>query len=403
MSTQSWPCHHVSSSGGLKCICTSYMGVEGRDAGIGLARMSTCLRPLLSLLFRLCRVHQHVALAGLTSWWERFSPHHRSFDASLATPWSDDFILTRPRSGLSWLVRLALCHEISLRHVSLGHLALPIFWRDNLARGTADAVGAVVISAATCFEKSVRSEGDGVPRTNHLINLARSRFSVEIVNLHVVRVADETSSVGGRSRSSCHLTHLPSPKGLMFANHSLRQTHTTDYSMLTFLCQMGRRIVSSIVDNRHGAWYNRCPGGGGANRRGKGDKPLTAKSFGKRVRERREQEGLSQAELAEKVGISRTYLSEIERDLATNLSWRVVESLTIELGLSIEPEVEGEQRLKNLPPGLAEFQASRDDIPEQDILMLASLKFRGKQPTTRDGWALIYNAIEVATKSAGQS
>jgi transcriptional regulator with XRE-family HTH domain len=129
---------------------------------------------------------------------------------------------------------------------------------------------------------------------------------------------------------------------------------------------------------------------------------MTAESFGERVRKRREQEGLSQAELAEKVGISRTYLSEIERGHATNLSWKVVESLTTELGLSIEPEVTGEQHLENLPPGLAELKASREDIPDQDIIMLASLKFRGKQPTTRDGWALIYNAIEVATKSAGQ-
>lgn len=129
---------------------------------------------------------------------------------------------------------------------------------------------------------------------------------------------------------------------------------------------------------------------------------MTTEHFGERVRKRREQEGLSQAELAEKVGISRTYLSEIERGLATNLSWRVVESLATELGLTVEPDSDVEQRLQDLPPGLAEFKASRKNIPDTDIVMLASLKFRGKQPTTPEGWALIYNAIEVATKSTGQ-
>ena len=130
-----------------------------------------------------------------------------------------------------------------------------------------------------------------------------------------------------------------------------------------------------------------------------GGKPVTAESFGERIRKRRDQERLSQAELAERVGISRTYLSEIERGLARNLSWRVVESLTTELGLSVDPELDVEQSLENLPTGLAEFKASREDIPDQDIVMLASLKFRGKQPTTPEAWALIYSAIEVATRS----
>lgn len=119
--------------------------------------------------------------------------------------------------------------------------------------------------------------------------------------------------------------------------------------------------------------------------------------FGERVRERRVQEGLSQADLAEKVGISRTYLSEIERGVATNLSWKVVEGLAAELGLTVEQEPNVEERLENLPPGLAEFAESKG-LPPQDVLMLAGLKFRGKQPTTPDKWELLYNVIEMATR-----
>jgi transcriptional regulator with XRE-family HTH domain len=42
--------------------------------------------------------------------------------------------------------------------------------------------------------------------------------------------------------------------------------------------------------------------------------------FGKQVRERRTEEKLSQEKLAQAVGISRNYLSQIERGQATNLS-----------------------------------------------------------------------------------
>jgi len=124
---------------------------------------------------------------------------------------------------------------------------------------------------------------------------------------------------------------------------------------------------------------------------------VTTECFGERVRYQRIQEGLSQSELAEKVGISRTYLSEIERGIATNLSWKVVEGLAAELGLKVEQESNVEDRLESLPPGLAEFAESKD-LPPQDVLMLARLKFRGKQPTTPDKWELLYNVIEMASR-----
>ena len=124
---------------------------------------------------------------------------------------------------------------------------------------------------------------------------------------------------------------------------------------------------------------------------------MTKEAFGERVRKRRQQEGLSQVELAEKVGISRTYLSEIERGRATNLSWKLVERLAATLGLSMEPEPYVDEQLSELPPGLEEFVNSRN-LPPEDRLMLARLKFRGKQPTTPEMWALVYGAIEVATR-----
>lgn len=120
---------------------------------------------------------------------------------------------------------------------------------------------------------------------------------------------------------------------------------------------------------------------------------MTAESFGDKVRRRRLEEGLSQEELANRVGISRNYLSGIERGVATNLSWQVMERLTTELGFRTEQQPNEETRLAQLPPGLPEFAASAN-LPHDDLLMLARLEYRGRQPTTPEQWAALYNVIK---------
>ena len=55
--------------------------------------------------------------------------------------------------------------------------------------------------------------------------------------------------------------------------------------------------------------------------------------FSHRVRERRLADGLSQEDLAERAGISRNYLSQIERGVSTNLSQSVVRRISEALGL----------------------------------------------------------------------
>ena len=115
--------------------------------------------------------------------------------------------------------------------------------------------------------------------------------------------------------------------------------------------------------------------------------------FGKKVRDRRRDEKLSQAELAERVGISRNYLSQIERGQAINLSWQVMERLTSVLGLK-EDSTGAPTGLAELPPSLAAF-AQTVDLPPDDVMMLARLKYRGQQPTTPEKWELLYNVIKM--------
>ncbi|MEB3291906.1 MAG: helix-turn-helix transcriptional regulator [Synechococcales bacterium] len=119
-----------------------------------------------------------------------------------------------------------------------------------------------------------------------------------------------------------------------------------------------------------------------------------AQFFGKLVRDRRKQERLSQTELADKVGISRNYLSQIERGESTNLSWQVRQTLSEALGLSSDRSEPAPAIADTLPPGLATF-ASQAQLPPDDVQMLAKLKYRGNQPSTPEKWELLYNVIKM--------
>lgn len=116
---------------------------------------------------------------------------------------------------------------------------------------------------------------------------------------------------------------------------------------------------------------------------------MAKKSFGHQVRDARLRSGSSQAKLAEEVGISRTYLSRIERGDALNLSWQVKTKLAETLGIFAEDESP-----EDLPPGLDAF-AKQYDLPPDDIAMLSRLEFRGRRPRSREQWKVLYNVIKI--------
>ena len=119
---------------------------------------------------------------------------------------------------------------------------------------------------------------------------------------------------------------------------------------------------------------------------------MAAKPLGTRVQEQRRHDGLSQAALAQRVGISRNYLSQIERGQATNLSWQIRERLTTELGLTSEQAPGTGIAWEELPPGLAAF-AHAAGLPADDIRMLAGVHYRGRRATTLEQWKLLYHVI----------
>lgn len=116
----------------------------------------------------------------------------------------------------------------------------------------------------------------------------------------------------------------------------------------------------------------------------------TLENFGGRVRAARKREDFRQEDLAKKVGISRTYLSQIEQGRATNLSLRLASALSTTLG--IDPPAEDDEA-EAIPPSLKAF-AEEEDLPQADVDMLKGLVYRGERPKEKSQWRILYNLIK---------
>ena len=103
--------------------------------------------------------------------------------------------------------------------------------------------------------------------------------------------------------------------------------------------------------------------------------------------------GISQGELAERAGISRNYVSLIERGEVSNLSINVLNHLATALGIT-PAELTGEaQELHTLiPPALRDF-ALQAGLSFETVDRLARIPRRGAEPKTPDEWAALFEAV----------
>jgi transcriptional regulator with XRE-family HTH domain len=127
--------------------------------------------------------------------------------------------------------------------------------------------------------------------------------------------------------------------------------------------------------------------------------------FGENVRTERKKQGYSQEDLAEKVDISRTYLSQIEQGRAQNLSLRLAQRLSTVLGIKspYQEDNEGEEKdEEDIPQSLREF-AEEDGLPPEDVRMLAGIEYRGERPQDPQQWRILYNVIKTASESSNKS
>lgn len=113
---------------------------------------------------------------------------------------------------------------------------------------------------------------------------------------------------------------------------------------------------------------------------------------GPRIRRLREDKGWSLTDLAERAGISRSYLSQIERGESEPTQGKIIQ-LADALG-ALPSELYGEEPgTVNIPKSLREF-ARQNNLGSAEIQMLAQIEYRGKRPSTPEEWKAIFSIIK---------
>lgn len=121
---------------------------------------------------------------------------------------------------------------------------------------------------------------------------------------------------------------------------------------------------------------------------------MDADELGRQVFARRKEKGWSQEELGELAGISRNYVSLIERGEADSVSMKVIHQLAVAFGVNaaqLTGEVES-QSMVIIPPELREF-GLKNNLSYEAIDKLANIPRRGKEPKSINEWQDLYNAI----------
>lgn len=109
--------------------------------------------------------------------------------------------------------------------------------------------------------------------------------------------------------------------------------------------------------------------------------------------------GFSQAELARRSQISKGYVSHLEsRQNRSHPTGEVLYRIAFALGVSVGELLEKQIKavaleLPELPAELREFALS-EQLPDEEIAMLARIEIRGHRPRTVKDWSYLYEAIK---------
>jgi transcriptional regulator with XRE-family HTH domain len=116
-----------------------------------------------------------------------------------------------------------------------------------------------------------------------------------------------------------------------------------------------------------------------------------------RIKSRRLEMGLSIAELARRADISKGYLHSIEAGETQSPSAEVLFKIAHELGTTIADLLGEAEALPatdmDIPETLLQL-AREDNLTQADIQMLASIRYRGKQPQSIADWRFVFESIK---------
>jgi len=122
-----------------------------------------------------------------------------------------------------------------------------------------------------------------------------------------------------------------------------------------------------------------------------------AETVGDRIKRYRTDKGWNLTQLATETGLSKSYLSELEAitDATKRPSGQTLYGIATALGVTIADllgEPVATETSTERPASLLKFARDRQ-LPEADVEMLASIRFRGETPETPERWGYIYDSI----------
>jgi transcriptional regulator with XRE-family HTH domain len=127
--------------------------------------------------------------------------------------------------------------------------------------------------------------------------------------------------------------------------------------------------------------------------------------LGENIRGRRTSRGWSLGELAEKTGLSKAYLSDLENGQGGRPNIQYLLQVATALETTIDALIKGADDASSaerpdsideqdvLPAGLRQF-AVEASLARDEIQMLAQLHFRGGRPRDAEAWRAIYQVIK---------
>jgi len=161
------------------------------------------------------------------------------------------------------------------------------------------------------------------------------------------------------------------------------------------LVRYGKPVKYRKQDSQSGLTYRTHPG------------TLETMNVGKKIQTLRVEKGLSLPQLAEKAGVSKGFVFQIEDDEKTNPSLetlnKIAKALDVTLADLLEKETVLAKRIVVVPddlePSLREFiddrNAQGQPVDTNAIQALYVLQHRkGKSPKTKEDWRYVYESIE---------
>ena len=132
---------------------------------------------------------------------------------------------------------------------------------------------------------------------------------------------------------------------------------------------------------------------------------IDLKKLGENIRFARNGMGWGLSDLANKSGVSKSYISDLENGVAGRPNIQYVYSIARALDTTLDRLIYGavstEETPKNnvevssdLPPGLAALKEEMS-LSDEDVERLASIHFRGNRPKDKQGWRYLLETLNM--------